>query len=98
LAWARYHNLADFERYKAKGEKIKIDVIGVYNISSDVPPALAEEVWSHQGVWHLPSQPRCERCIGESRKDPIGYFYEQHEQIQLPFVCRVKATSPKWRS
>lgn len=38
------HNLADFERYKAKGEKIKISVVGVYNISSDVPAKLADEV------------------------------------------------------
>ena len=34
--------LADFERYKAKGEKIKIDAIGVYNIPSNVPVALVE--------------------------------------------------------
>ena len=34
------HSLADFERYKAKGEKIKISIVGVYNISSDVPVAL----------------------------------------------------------
>ena len=38
------HNLADFERYKAKGEKIKINVIGIYNIAPDVPVALAVEV------------------------------------------------------
>ena len=38
------HSLADFERYKAKGEKIKISVVGVYNIPSDVPVALADEV------------------------------------------------------
>lgn len=38
------HSLADFERYKAKGEKIKIDVIGVYHIPTEVPVALALEV------------------------------------------------------
>lgn len=38
------HNLADFERYRAKGEKIKVNVIGIYNIASDVPVALAVEV------------------------------------------------------
>jgi Arc/MetJ-type ribon-helix-helix transcriptional regulator len=38
------HNLADFERYKAKVEKIKISIVGVYNISSDVPVALADVV------------------------------------------------------
>lgn len=39
-----FHSLADFERYKAKGEKIKIDVIGMYKIASDVPVALAVDV------------------------------------------------------
>lgn len=47
------HSLADFERYKAKGEKIKIDVIGVYNISSDVPAALADEVVEHIKVYGI---------------------------------------------
>lgn len=37
------HSLADFERYKAKGEKIKISIVGVYNIPNDVPAALAVE-------------------------------------------------------
>lgn len=47
------HSLKDFERYKAKGEKIKIEVIGVYNISSDVPPALADEVVEHIKVYGI---------------------------------------------
>ncbi|MDP1546468.1 MAG: hypothetical protein Q8L87_10625 [Anaerolineales bacterium] len=47
------HNLADFERYKAKGEKIKIDVIGVYNISSNVPAALVDEVVEHIKVYGI---------------------------------------------
>lgn len=38
------HTLADFERYKAKGEKIRISVIGVYSIPNEVPAALADEV------------------------------------------------------
>jgi len=38
------HNLTDFERYKAKGEKIKISVIGVYHIPAEVPEVLADEV------------------------------------------------------
>ncbi len=38
------HSLADFERYKAKGEKIKISVIGVYHIPADVSETLADEV------------------------------------------------------
>ncbi len=41
---AIYHSLADFERYKVKGEKIKVDAIGVYQIPDDVPVALAVEV------------------------------------------------------
>lgn len=47
------HNLADFERYKAKGEKMKIDVIGLYNIASDVPAALADEVVEHVKVYGI---------------------------------------------
>ena len=41
---AFHHSLADFERYKAKGEKMQISVVGVYNISRDVPAKLADEV------------------------------------------------------
>lgn len=47
------HNLADFERYKAKGEKMKIDVIGLYNIASDVPATLADEVVEHVKVYGI---------------------------------------------
>jgi len=47
------HTLADFERYKKKGEKIKIDVIGVYNIASDVPVALAVEVMETVKVYGI---------------------------------------------
>ncbi len=38
------HTLADFERYKAKGEKIKISVVGLYSIPNEVSAALADEV------------------------------------------------------
>jgi Arc/MetJ-type ribon-helix-helix transcriptional regulator len=41
---AFYHSLEDFERYKAKGEKIKISIVGIYNIPNDVSPTLADEV------------------------------------------------------
>lgn len=41
---AIYHSLADFERYKAKGEKIRVDAIGLYHIPDDVPVALALEI------------------------------------------------------
>jgi len=37
------HSLADFERYKAKGEKIKISIVGVYSIPNDIPASLAVE-------------------------------------------------------
>ena len=40
---AFYHSLDDFERYKAKGEKIKISIVGIYSIPNDVPVALAVE-------------------------------------------------------
>ena len=41
---AFFHNLTDFEKYKAKGDKIKIDVIGIYHIPDDVSVSLALEV------------------------------------------------------
>lgn len=40
---AFFHDLADFERYKANGEKIKISIVGIYTIPNEVPPALAVE-------------------------------------------------------
>ncbi|WKZ39999.1 MAG: hypothetical protein QY328_17205 [Anaerolineales bacterium] len=47
------HSLADFERYKAKGEKMKIDVIGLYNIASDVPAELVNEVVEYVKVYGI---------------------------------------------
>lgn len=38
------YNKADFERYKAKGEKMVISMVGYFLIPGDVPPALADEV------------------------------------------------------
>ena len=35
---------ADFERHKAKGEMMKISVVGLLHIPSDVPAGLADEV------------------------------------------------------
>jgi len=35
---------ADLEKRKSKGEKVKITVVGLLNISDDVSPALASEV------------------------------------------------------
>jgi Arc/MetJ-type ribon-helix-helix transcriptional regulator len=34
----------DLERYKARGEKVKVNVIGMFVISNDVPASLALEV------------------------------------------------------
>jgi Arc/MetJ-type ribon-helix-helix transcriptional regulator len=38
------YNRADLERYKLKNEKVKISVVGVCHLASDIPPALAVEV------------------------------------------------------
>lgn len=35
------HTLTDFERYKAKGEKIKVSIVGIYSIPNEISPALA---------------------------------------------------------
>jgi len=40
---AFHHSLADFERYKAKGEKIKISIVGIYSIHNEISPAMAVE-------------------------------------------------------
>jgi hypothetical protein len=38
------YNRDDLERYKARNEKVKISVVGVCNLASDIPPTLAVEV------------------------------------------------------
>ena len=40
---AFFHSLADFEKFKAKGEKIKISIVGIYTIPNEISPALAVE-------------------------------------------------------
>lgn len=37
-------NAADFERFKAKGEKVKIVAVGVLRLADDITPELAREV------------------------------------------------------
>lgn len=37
-------NAADFERYKARGEKVKIVAVGVLRLANDITPELAREV------------------------------------------------------
>jgi Arc/MetJ-type ribon-helix-helix transcriptional regulator len=34
---------AELERYKAAGEKIKVSVVGMFQLANDIPPALAVE-------------------------------------------------------
>ena len=41
---ALIYNSADFERYTARSDKMKVSVIGVFNIGADVPASLAVEV------------------------------------------------------
>jgi Arc/MetJ-type ribon-helix-helix transcriptional regulator len=41
------YNHKDFEEYKKKGQKLKIDVIGFFHITDDVSPELAKEVIDH---------------------------------------------------
>jgi len=38
------YDKADFEKFRLKGEKIKINVVGFLHIGSDVTPELASEV------------------------------------------------------
>jgi|SRR6185369_4654780 len=38
------YNRADMEKYKARNEKVKISVVGVCNLASDIPASLAVEV------------------------------------------------------
>ena len=47
------NNLADFERYKTKGEKLKISVLGLYIIPSDVSADLAVEALDSVKVYGI---------------------------------------------
>ena len=40
---AFFHSPADFEKFKAKGEKIRISIVGIYTIPNEISPALAVE-------------------------------------------------------
>lgn len=49
------YNKADFDKAKAKNEKIKITLVGILNFSNDITPELACEVVESirlRGVWH----------------------------------------------
>jgi Arc/MetJ-type ribon-helix-helix transcriptional regulator len=38
------YSRADLEKKQARGEKLKVTVVGVFNLDADVPPQLAAEV------------------------------------------------------
>lgn len=38
------YNRVDFEKYKARGEKMKVNIIGMFMITSDAPADLVDEV------------------------------------------------------
>jgi Arc/MetJ-type ribon-helix-helix transcriptional regulator len=38
------YDSADFEKHKAKGEKIKLNIVGLLHLASDITPELAREV------------------------------------------------------
>jgi|SRR4030095_3625781 Arc/MetJ-type ribon-helix-helix transcriptional regulator len=39
-----FYDCAAFEKYKARGEKVKVNVVGMFQLSNDVPASLAVEV------------------------------------------------------
>ena len=41
---ALIYNKSDFEKYRDKGEKIKITIMGLLRLDSDIPASLASEV------------------------------------------------------
>jgi Arc/MetJ-type ribon-helix-helix transcriptional regulator len=41
---ALIYDRSDFERYKAKNEKVKVNIVGMFHIGNDVPAALAVEM------------------------------------------------------
>jgi Arc/MetJ-type ribon-helix-helix transcriptional regulator len=38
------YNRADFEKWKAKNEKLSLAIVGLLHLQDDIPPALAAEV------------------------------------------------------
>ena len=47
------YNRKDFEKYKGKGEKLKINVIGVFSLNKDIPIELAQQVIESIKVYGL---------------------------------------------
>ena len=38
------YDRADFEKYKAKGEKLKLSIVGLLHLAGDITPQLAQQV------------------------------------------------------
>ena len=52
---ALVYDRSDFEKRKAKGEKVKLNLIGVLHLASDISPELAREVIESiqvRGIFH----------------------------------------------
>jgi Arc/MetJ-type ribon-helix-helix transcriptional regulator len=52
---ALVYDKSDFEKRKAKGEKIKVNVVGFLHLASDITPELAREVVDSiqvRGIFH----------------------------------------------
>ena len=52
---AMSYNKADLEKFKSKGEKIKVSLVGFLNLANDISPELAREVIESiqvRGVFH----------------------------------------------
>ena len=52
---ALVYNKADLERFKSKGEKLKVTLVGFLNLANDISPELASEVIESiqvRGVFH----------------------------------------------
>ena len=52
---AMSYNKADLEKFKSKGEKIKVSLVGFLNLVNDISPELASEVIESiqvRGVFH----------------------------------------------
>jgi Arc/MetJ-type ribon-helix-helix transcriptional regulator len=50
---------SDFEKYKAKGEKVKFNVVGLLQIAKDVPASLANDVVESvqvRGIFQAPDE------------------------------------------
>jgi hypothetical protein len=41
---AIHYSRSDLEKYKSKNQRVKVNAVGMFSLSSDVPPALALDV------------------------------------------------------